>query len=196
MDTTATDDALDGPENERPPLSCDRIAGAALEFVGANCLGELSMRRLGAELGVEAMSLYRYFPSKASLLDAVVCRVLRDLELPDEAQSEWEPAVRAYARSYRSLARRHADLLPLLAAAGEESTTAAEVEGRMHELWRRAGLIGEDPRRAQRAIQAYVVGSSFGSDASPGQDDNDFELGLDALLEGLRFRLPSLRRDR
>ena len=51
----------------RAPLSCTRIIDAAVRYVDDNCLDELSMRRLGNELGVEAMSLYRYFPSKAAL---------------------------------------------------------------------------------------------------------------------------------
>ncbi len=66
----------------RVPLSCTRIIDAAVRYVDDNCLDELSMRRLGSELGVEAMSLYRYFPSKAALLDAVVDRLLSDLVLP------------------------------------------------------------------------------------------------------------------
>jgi AcrR family transcriptional regulator len=71
------------PVAARQPLSCDRIVDAALRLVDLECLADLSMRRLGGELGVEAMSLYRYFPSKSALLDAVACRALEGLELPD-----------------------------------------------------------------------------------------------------------------
>src|SRR6476469_4949044 len=85
----------------RQPLSRDRIIAAATGYVDANCLDDLSMRRLGSELGVEAMSLYRYFPSKAALLDGVVCSALTDLELPQQGSGEWESDVRAYARSFR-----------------------------------------------------------------------------------------------
>lgn len=191
MSTTVAGDEPDCPGNARRPLSCDRIVGAAVEFVDANCLAQLSMRRLGADLGVEAMSLYRYFPSKASLLDAVICRVLGGLELPDETETDWERAVQAYARSYRALARQHPDLLPLLAAAPEASATATEVEARMQELWRHAGLTGDEPRQAQRAIQAYVIGASLQARAArPEEAESDFELGLESLLAGLRARLP------
>ena len=191
MRTTAPSEELDCPGGARRPLSCDRIVGAAVAFVEANCLAQLSMRRLGSELGVEAMSLYRYFPSKALLVDAVVCRVLGGLELPAETATDWEPAVRAYARSYRALARQHPDLLPLLAADGGARATATEVEQRMQALWRRAGLTGDGPRRAQRAVQAYVIGSCLQAPAARSEDvEADFELGLEALLSGLRTRLP------
>lgn len=179
----------DSSEAPRRPLSCERIVGAALDLVDANCLAQLSMRRLGAELGVEAMSLYRYFPSKALLLDALVCRVLSDLQLPEADDADWEPAVRNFARSLRTVARRHPDLLPLLATAGDATATMRAVEDRMAALWRRAGLAGKAPRRAQRVVQAYVIGASL---AAPGavnvEDDRGFELGLDALLTGFRTR--------
>ena len=45
---------------ERPPLSRERIVAAAIAFVDRRGLTALTMRRLGTELGVEAMSLYRY----------------------------------------------------------------------------------------------------------------------------------------
>ena len=78
----------------------DRIVDAAVAYVDHDCLESLSMRRLGAELGVEAMSLYRYFPSKAALLDAVVCRMLAEIALPAPGTggATWEADVRGYAR--------------------------------------------------------------------------------------------------
>jgi AcrR family transcriptional regulator len=38
------------------------------------------MRRLGAELGVEAMTLYHYLPNKDALLDGIVERVMAQAE--------------------------------------------------------------------------------------------------------------------
>ncbi len=44
----------------REPLSRARIADAALGLIDRDGSDGLTMRGLGAELGVEAMSLYRY----------------------------------------------------------------------------------------------------------------------------------------
>ena len=44
----------------RPTLSRERIVETAIDFVDRHGLAALTMRRLGEELGVEAMSLYRY----------------------------------------------------------------------------------------------------------------------------------------
>ena len=65
------------------------------------------MRRLGNELGVEAMSLYRYFPSKAALLDGVACRALEPLRQPLSQTTDWREEVRTFGRSFRQIAREH-----------------------------------------------------------------------------------------
>ncbi|MFF9210652.1 MULTISPECIES: TetR/AcrR family transcriptional regulator [unclassified Streptomyces] len=53
-------------------LSRERVLATALELVDREGLSALSMRRLGAELGVEAMALYRYAEGKDALLDGLV----------------------------------------------------------------------------------------------------------------------------
>lgn len=169
----------------RQPLSRDRIIAAATGYVDANCLDDLSMRRLGSELGVEAMSLYRYFPSKAALLDGVVCHALTDLELPLHDSRDWESDVRAYARSFRRLSREHPRLMPLLATTGPENHTLLEVTRRMVVSWQAAGLDGPTAERAQSALQGYVTGMSVGGARSV-ESDEIFEFGLDALICGLR----------
>jgi AcrR family transcriptional regulator len=170
----------------RAPLSRDRIIDAAMCYVDANCLDDLSMRRLGGELGVEAMSLYRYFPSKAQLLDGIACHALGSLELPPPGtNTDWEPHVRAFARSFRRIARNHPRLVPLLATLGPRNHTLTDVNDRMVVLWRNAGLDDETAPRAQAALQGYISGSSLW-DASAERSDEDFEFGLDALIGGLR----------
>lgn len=63
----------------REQLSKERITAAALELVEERGLKGLTMRALGERLGVEAMALYHYFPSKAALLEAV-SQVGREVE--------------------------------------------------------------------------------------------------------------------
>ena len=61
-------------------LSRERVLAAALELVDREGLSALSMRRVGAELGVEAMALYRYAPSKDALLDGLVEALYLELQ--------------------------------------------------------------------------------------------------------------------
>ena len=53
----------------RTPLTPARIAEAALALVDEAGLEGCTMRRLGAELGVEAMALYHHYPGKGPLLE-------------------------------------------------------------------------------------------------------------------------------
>jgi AcrR family transcriptional regulator len=176
----------------REPLSCVRIIEAAVHYVDDNCLDELSMRRLGSELGVEAMSLYRYFPSKSALLDAVVGWLLRDLALPDDhGTEEWEGQVRDFAVSFRSITRQHPNLMPLLTVRSPEDPLLLGIHDRMVEVWRRAGLSLEDAQSAQRALQSYLSGSSqWHQEGCRGAAaETDFRYGLDVFLDGVRSRV-------
>lgn len=186
----AMDDRPDGARRE--PLSCVRIIEAAVRYVDDNCLDELSMRRLGSELGVEAMSLYRYFPSKGALLDAVVGWLLRDLALPDDRRArDWEGEVRDFAVSFRSITRQHPHLMPLLTVRSPDDPLLQGIRERLIEVWRRAGLSADDAQSAQRALQAYLSGSSqWHQESCQGEAaETDFRYGLDVFLDGVRSRV-------
>ena len=72
----------------REPLNRERVLSAAVALADAQGLPALTMRRLAADLGVEAMSLYYHLPSKESLLDGLVESVLAEV---DEAVSRLYP---------------------------------------------------------------------------------------------------------
>jgi TetR/AcrR family tetracycline transcriptional repressor len=183
-------DRTDGVRRE--PLSCVRIIEAAVRYVDSNCLDELSMRRLGSELGVEAMSLYRYFPSKGALLDAVVGWLLRDLAMPEEGGTQdWESQVRDFAVSFRSITRQHPHLMPLLTVRSPDDPLLQGIHDRMIEVWRRAGLSAEDAQSAQRALQSYLSGSSqWHQESCQGHAaEKDFRYGLEVFLDGVRSRV-------
>jgi AcrR family transcriptional regulator len=99
---TDTTSAVDG---ERHALTRRRILDTALQLVDSEGLRALSMRRLGAALGVEAMSLYHHFPSKGELLDGLVATVLSEVPLPEATPTGWEDAVRYGFGAFRRILR-------------------------------------------------------------------------------------------
>jgi AcrR family transcriptional regulator len=104
-------------------LDRERILAAAIEFIDAHGLAALTMRRLGAQLGVEAMALYRYVPGREDLLDGVVDRVVETLfddedgdDLYIEAHSGWQDYLVRLAHGVRRIALDHPAVFPLVAS--------------------------------------------------------------------------------
>src|SRR5438270_11798480 len=103
---------------QRGPLDRDRILLAAVEFIDQRGLHALTMRRLGAFLGVEGMALYRYVPSRDDLLDGVVDTVLdalhHDPEVHLHAKFGWQNYLQRLAHGIRRIALDHPAVFPLL----------------------------------------------------------------------------------
>src|ERR1051326_354246 len=90
-------------ESPRPRLSKDVVVKAAIEMADANGLEALSMRKLAQRLGVEAMSLYHYFPNKSDIYGGMLEVVWQEVELPPPGD-DWRSALRKSAVSaYRAL---------------------------------------------------------------------------------------------
>jgi AcrR family transcriptional regulator len=107
------------PVTGRAPLDRRRILGAAIEFIDRNGLSALTMRRLGASLGVEAMALYRYVPGREQLLDGVVETVIDELygdpDVHLRAAGGWQDFLQRLAHGVRRIALAHPEVFPLVA---------------------------------------------------------------------------------
>ena len=79
---------------------------AAVALADAGGLESLTMRRLGEDLGVEAMSLYKHVANKDDLLDGMVDLVFAEIELP-AGDADWRTAMRERAVSVRAALIRH-----------------------------------------------------------------------------------------
>lgn len=102
----------------RVPLTHDRIVRAALGYVDTHGLAGLSMHKLGAELGVKAMSLYKYVASKDDLLDGVVEELWVEVENAAPAKSDWREGYRSFAQALRDVVYRHPNAASLIISHG------------------------------------------------------------------------------
>ena len=113
------------PPSARQPLDRARIVAAAISFIDEFGLPGLSMRRLGAMLGVEAMSLYRYVPGRENLLDAVVGSILDEMavdeEVLDSPRHGWQDFLQRLAHGVRRVALAHPRAFPLVASRPTEA---------------------------------------------------------------------------
>jgi AcrR family transcriptional regulator len=201
---------------DRPPLSRDRIAEAALELIDAEGMPGLSMRKLGAVLGVEAMSLYHYVRNKDDLLDAVLDRLYREIDLPAVEDEDWERTIRAGVRSFREVLLRHPAALELFATRPARSPESFSVLFWAYGRFRAFGLDLADANAALQFVVSFVMGHVWshhrtlapllaGDDAGMAFDlteeeasfvqhcrdvpsDDLFETGLDTVVAGLRAR--------
>lgn len=90
----------------RQPLNRDRVLGAAVEIADRYGLTALTMRRLGQQLGVEAMSIYKHLAGKDAILDGIVELVIGEIQLPTPG-TDWKTAMRLRAISAREVLARH-----------------------------------------------------------------------------------------
>jgi len=107
------------PGSDRAGLDQRRVLGSAVEFIDEHGLRELTMRRLGAHLGVEAMALYRYVPGREALLDGVVEVVVDELygdpDVHLEATGGWQDYLQRLSHGLRRIALAHPEVFPLVA---------------------------------------------------------------------------------
>ncbi|HET9084820.1 MAG TPA: TetR/AcrR family transcriptional regulator C-terminal domain-containing protein [Candidatus Limnocylindrales bacterium] len=90
----------------RAPLSRERVLAAAVDLADREGIDALSMRRLGTELGVEAMSLYNHVANKEDVLDGMVDVILGEIDSAPEA-GEWKARLRGRILSARRAMLRH-----------------------------------------------------------------------------------------
>jgi TetR/AcrR family transcriptional regulator, tetracycline repressor protein len=142
---------------ERLPLSRDRIISVAVELVDRHGLDALSMRKLGAALGVEAMSLYNHVENKDDVLDGMLDLVMCQIRIPGPA-SPWDDRLRALANEIRRAGLEHPGVLPLF---GTRPIATAEgfapVEA-IHEILVQAGFATERGVHAVVYVAAFVLG--------------------------------------
>lgn len=166
------------PSATREPLTRARIVDAAIALLDADGLEALSMRRLGADLGVEAMSLYRYVQSKSALLDDVVADLLLRLDLP-EPSSDWQANVREGCRRYRALLLEHPNAVPLFATLQLTSPGALHAVSSVMALLRAGGFEADPAQHVLSTIQSYVIGFAL------------WEAGTAPLRADPRFAMPA-----
>lgn len=139
----------------RGELTQASIVAAALELIDREGLDQLSMRKLGRALGVEAMALYHHFPNKTALLDEVVAAIAPE---PPDPTGDWREDLAALSHQYRDMVNAHPNLLPVhLSRPSRHERTAATREAQYATL-RQAGLEGSALLDAHRTWGSYVIG--------------------------------------
>lgn len=140
----------------RPRLSRPQVLTAALAVIDRDGVDGLTMRKLGLEAGVEAMSLYNHVADKGDVLDGVVALLWQEIEAGLPTSGTWQEYVRGLASAVRAVARAHPNAYPLLLTRGTLPPAGLEVSGRLL-VWLRDAGFGALAEDATRAIGTYAV---------------------------------------
>jgi AcrR family transcriptional regulator len=187
-----------GPKTEPPRaasgrtgmgLSRERIVEAAIEVIDTQGVSGLTMRRLGAELEVEAMSLYRYVNGREDLLEAVVETLVDSIRIPPVGQLRpadgWQAFLQWLAHDVRRLASEHPAAFPLIATRHPAAPwlrpplrSLRVVEGFLDGL-RARGFTDEQAVAAYRSFTSFLLGhllleaAMAGAQLSPAEEPLD-----------------------
>ncbi|MFT7475478.1 MAG: TetR/AcrR family tetracycline transcriptional repressor [Verrucomicrobiales bacterium] len=146
---------------ERSPLSRERVADAALALGDAEGLDGLSMRKVGASLGVEAMSLYNHVANKDDLLDAIgdllYAQILERYEVdPDVA---WQQNSRALVRTFFDVAMEHPNMVSIMLDRPIPSITKLFFLQECYEIFVGAGYPPKEAALAFNTVAGWMTGT-------------------------------------
>jgi len=141
----------------RTRLNRERVLLAAVARADAGGIDALTMRKLGEQLGVEAMSLYNHVANKDDLLDGMVDTVFSEIDLP-AAGSDWRTAMRERAISTRHVLSIH----PWATRLMQTRATPGPATLRHHDAvigsLRAGGFSIEMAAHAFSVLDAYIYG--------------------------------------
>ena len=200
-------------------MNRDRILQEALDLVDQEGLEALTMRALGARLGVAGMALYHHLPSKDQLLDGLMEVLLGAVEIPEEGP--WKTRLRRAAESYRRVALTHPKAFLLVLTRPYQTATLLRFCDRLLQIFLEAGFAPAEATRAFRLLGHFLDGatlyisqgpaSSFAPPPAPvdpehfpalaacrphlarAHAEGHFQVGLDRLLADLERQLRESR---
>jgi AcrR family transcriptional regulator len=201
-------------------LTRQRVLEAALHLIDQEGLEGFSMRKLGASLGVEAMSLYNHVESKRAVFDEVIELLIVQAPLPVHPHATPREQLWTIAHAFRDVLRAHPRVLPLVATSPLRTSASLAMLDRLLETLHQAQITGVQSIYALQCLVGFIVGHTLigtGTQAVAGLEpgpngptvwqhfpaeryprlhtllpeiaqwnaDQEFDFGLEALLQGL-----------
>lgn len=150
----------------RGTLTRDRVIAAAGAVADRSGLASVSMRSVGAELGVEGMSLYHHVANKDALLDALAEWVVAKIELPPPG-SPWRVAMEARARSARQAFAAHPWAIGMIESRPAPSAALLTHHDRVLGWLFDAGFSAQLATLAFSAVDAFLYGFALSESTLP-----------------------------
>lgn len=177
------------------------VVERAVDVLDRFGLADLTMRRLGSELGVQPSALYHHFSNKQSLLAAVADELLRRGERP-LPEGPWDARVAAVCAQLRDAMLAYRDGADVVATVHAFGLGASAPYDALVGALADAGFPAELSRTAARTLlhfvfghaadeQAHLQAGSAGAISDGPRGGSDFEVGLALVIDGIRLRQPT-----
>ncbi len=175
----------------RAPLSRERVLRAAIALADTSGIDSLTMRKLGQELGVEAMSLYNHVANKDDILDGIVDLVFSEIALPAN-EPDWKTAMRKRAISAHEALLRHPWAPSMMQSRTRPGPATLRHHDRVLGSLRNAGFILVMAAHAVSVIDGYVYGFSLQQINIPLQSREQVAVVGENILRQLAGEYPHL----
>lgn len=171
---------------KREPLSRQRIVAAAARVADRGGLGAVSMRGVGKELSVEAMSLYHHVAGKEELLDGLADWIFAQVSLP-EPGTPWRDGMELRSRSAREVLAAHPWGLGLIESRSAPGPALLRHHDRVIGCLREGGFGLRLASHAFSVLDAYIYGFVLTEQSlpfDPGEAENagDFAQQFEPLI--------------
>lgn len=143
------------------PLTRQRVIEAALHLIDQVGLEAFSMRKLGALLGVEAMSLYHHVESKRAVFDGVIELLIIQAPLPVHPNATPREELWTFAHTFRDILRAHPRVLPLVATSPLRSKASLALLDHLLETLHQAQITGVQSIYALQSLVGFIVGHTL-----------------------------------
>jgi TetR/AcrR family tetracycline transcriptional repressor len=148
-----------GDRPTRPTLSREYILQATLALIDTDGIEAFSMRRLGAHLEVDPMSIYHYLPNKGALFDGVVELIWTQVTLDEPTPDlPWTEQAAAIMRQFRAALRAHPKAVPIVGTRPAVTPAMLDLLEQALQHLAAAGLSGADAIDLMNCLAAFTIG--------------------------------------
>src|SRR5438309_2586629 len=150
----------------RAAVSREPVLEAGITLAESEGIAKLSMRKLGQEVRVEAMSLYNHVRNKEELLNGMVDIVFSEIDLP-AAGEDWPTAMRRRAISARQALKRHPWAIGLMESRAQPGPATLRHHDSVLRNLREGGMSIEMAAHAYSLLDSYIYGFTLNEQSLP-----------------------------
>jgi AcrR family transcriptional regulator len=169
----------------RAPLSRERVLRAALALADKGGIESFSMRKLGQELGVEAMSLYHHVANKDDILDGIVDLVFSEISVSSD-RDDWKAAMRWRGISARDVLLRHPWATSLMQSRTRPGPSTLRHNDSVLGSLREAGFSVAMAAHAFSVMDGYIYGFALQQMNLPSRTSEESAVLAGSILRELR----------